>query len=234
MKREITYYMLPEYPVTIIEDTEEGGFTITLPDCPGCVTCCERWKDIPATIEDAQKAWMEAVMEDANLPREQQERSLSYYMDLDYNIDVISRDENGYTVGIRELPWITAHNKSMDTALELLSCNKDSWLQDAIEDGVPIPEPPREDKYDLPAEIAAAIERQNYYLNKAEKNAKKVKNFFCDIIISSNDTAHSVGMDMRQTSYATTKIPQGKYIGYDKNELQDLYKKIINVIEGKQ
>lgn len=25
MKREITYYMRPWYPVTIIEDTEEGG-----------------------------------------------------------------------------------------------------------------------------------------------------------------------------------------------------------------
>lgn len=27
MKREITYYMRPWYPVTIIEDTEEGGAT---------------------------------------------------------------------------------------------------------------------------------------------------------------------------------------------------------------
>ena len=35
MKREITYYMRPWYPVTIIEDTEEGGYTVTLPDCPG-------------------------------------------------------------------------------------------------------------------------------------------------------------------------------------------------------
>ena len=55
MKREITYYMRPWYPVTIIEDTEEGGYTVTLPDCPGCVTCCQNWEDIPATIEDAQK-----------------------------------------------------------------------------------------------------------------------------------------------------------------------------------
>ena len=50
MKREITYYMRPWYPVTIIEDTEEGGYTVTLPDCPGCVTCCQNWEDIPATI----------------------------------------------------------------------------------------------------------------------------------------------------------------------------------------
>ena len=53
MKVKTTYYMEEYYPVTIIEDTEEGGFTIYLPDCPGCMTCCERWEDIPETIADA-------------------------------------------------------------------------------------------------------------------------------------------------------------------------------------
>ena len=67
-KREITYYMLPEYPVTIIEDMEEGGYTITLPDCPGCVTRCERWEDIPATIADAQREWLEVVTENITPP----------------------------------------------------------------------------------------------------------------------------------------------------------------------
>ena len=105
MKREITYYMRPWYPVTIIEDTEEGGYTVTLPDCPGCVTCCQNWEDIPATIEDAQKEWLEAVTENATPPTEEaSEKDLDYYMDLSYNIDVISHNENGYTVGIRELP----------------------------------------------------------------------------------------------------------------------------------
>ena len=91
MKREITYYMRPWYPVTIIEDTEEGGYTVTLPDCPGCVTCCQNWEDIPATIEDAQKEWLEAVTENATPPTEEaSEKDLDYYMDLSYNIDVIS------------------------------------------------------------------------------------------------------------------------------------------------
>ena len=81
MKREITYYMLPEYPITIIEDTEEGGFTIYLPDCPGCITCCQKWEDIPATIADAQQEWMSAVMENATPPEEKHlEKDLDYYM----------------------------------------------------------------------------------------------------------------------------------------------------------
>ena len=230
MKREITYYMRPWYPVTIIEDTEEGGYTVTLPDCPGCVTCCQNWEDIPATIEDAQKEWLEA--ENATPPTEEaSEKDLDYYMDLSYNIDVISHNENGYTVGIRELPWITATNESMDIALELLDCNKDSWLQEAIKSGVPIPEPPRDDRYDLPEEIADAIDRGNSLLAEAEKNAKWVKEFLYTMIVSSNDTDHSIGMDLRHRVYRATKIPKGKYEKYDKKRIQELYREIIEEAE---
>ena len=229
MKREITYYMRPWYPVTIIEDTEEGGYTVTLPDCPGCVTCCQNWEDIPATIEDAQKEWLG---ENATPPTEEaSEKDLDYYMDLSYNIDVISHNENGYTVGIRELPWITATNESMDIALELLDCNKDSWLQEAIKSGVPIPEPPRDDRYDLPEEIADAIDRGNSLLAEAEKNAKWVKEFLYTMIVSSNDTDHSIGMDLRHRVYRATKIPKGKYEKYDKKRIQELYREIIEEAE---
>ena len=232
MKREITYYMRPWYPVTIIEDTEEGGYTVTLPDCPGCVTCCQNWEDIPATIEDAQKEWLEAVTENATPPTEEaSEKDLDYYMDLSYNIDVIRHNENGYTVGIRELPWITATNESMDIALELLDCNKDSWLQEAIKSGVPIPEPPRDDRYDLPEEIADAIDRGNSLLAEAEKNAKWVKEFLYTMIVSSNDTDHSIGMDLRHRVYRATKIPKGKYEKYDKKRIQELYREIIEEAE---
>ena len=232
MKREITYYMRPWYPVTIIEDTEEGGYTVTLPDCPGCVTCCQNWEDIPATIEDAQKEWLEAVTENATPPTEEaSEKDLDYYMDLSYNIDVISHNENGYTVGIRELPWIPATNESMDIALELLDCNKDSWLQEAIKSGVPIPEPPRDDRYDLPEEIADAIDRGNSLLAEAEKNAKWVKEFLYTMIVSSNDTDHSIGMDLRHRVYRATKIPKGKYEKYDKKRIQELFREIIEEAE---
>lgn len=221
-----------KYPLLIIEDQIEGGYTISIPDLPGCVTCCQNWEDIPATIEDAQKEWLEAVTENATPPTEEaSEKDLDYYMDLSYNIDVISHNESGYTVGIRELPWITATNESMDIALELLDCNKDSWLQEAIKSGVPIPEPPRDDRYDLPEEIADAIDRGNSLLAEAEKNAKWVKEFLYTMIVSSNDTDHSIGMDLRHRVYRATKIPKGKYEKYDKKRIQELYREIIEEAE---
>lgn len=232
MKREITYYMEEYYPVKIVEDTEEGGFAITLPDCPGYITCCQNWEDIPAAIADAQKAWLEAVTENATPPTEEaSEKDLDYYMDLSYNIDVISHDESGYTVGIRELPWITAHNQDMGIACELLECNKDDWLQEAIRNGTPIPESPREEGYDLPEEIADAIDRENALLEEAEENAKRIKNFFYEVIVSSNDTDHSINMNLRHRVYMATRISKGKYTKYNKKKIQELYREIIEETE---
>ena len=172
------------------------------------------------------------MTENATSPvEEQQEKDLDYYMDLFYNIDIISHDESGYTVGIRELPWITATNESMDIALELLDCNKDSWLQEAIKSGVPIPEPPREEKYDLPAEISDAIDRGNYLLEQAEENARKVKDFFYETIVASNDTGHSVNMNLRHRVYRATRISKGKYTQCNKEEIQELYREIIEETE---
>lgn len=55
--------MSVKYPMLIIEDPVEGGYTVSIPDLPGCITCCQRWEDIPAMIEDARLAWITAAIE---------------------------------------------------------------------------------------------------------------------------------------------------------------------------
>ena len=159
MKREITYYMEEYYPVKIVEDTEEGGFTITLPDCPGCVTCCERWEDIPATIADAQREWMEAVTENITPPDSDEEdfddeisddeewyqgergETLRYYMNLEYNIRFWMDSSNYYNVALREIPSVSGFGASPEMAMRMLELEKRSWLFCALRDGIEIPLP---------------------------------------------------------------------------------------------
>lgn len=158
MKREITYYTLPEYPITIIEDTEEGGFTISLPDCPGCVTCCERWEDIPATIADAQREWMDAVtenatpadpededFEDENFDDEKMYRGeygkvLRYYMNLEYNVRFWGNPPY-YNVALKEIPNVSGFGPTPEAAMKMLRLEKEGWLIYALEHGIPIPLP---------------------------------------------------------------------------------------------
>lgn len=159
MKREITYYMEEYYPVKIIEDTEEGGFTIYLPDCPGCVTCCERWEDIPATIADAQREWLEAVTENITPPDPDEEEfddeisedeewyqgehgeTLKYYMNLEYNIRFWMDSSNYYNVALREIPSVSGFGASPEMAMRMLELEKRSWLFCALRDGIEIPLP---------------------------------------------------------------------------------------------
>ena len=159
MKVKTTYYMEEYYSVTIIEDTEEGGFTIYLPDCPGCVTCCDRWEDIPAAIIDAQREWMDAVTENATPPDPEDEGSededfddeewyqgehgedLRYYMNLEYNIRFWRDSSNYYTVALREIPSVSGFGASPEMAMRMLELEKRSWLFCALRDGIEIPLP---------------------------------------------------------------------------------------------
>ena len=63
MKTIEEYLTLP-YKMEIVPDREEGGFVISYPDLPGCLTSGETIEQAIANAEDAKKAWLEAAMED--------------------------------------------------------------------------------------------------------------------------------------------------------------------------
>ena len=59
MKTLNEYISMP-YRMEIVEDKDEGGFVVSYPDLPGCITCGE-------TIESAvetKREWLEAAIEE--------------------------------------------------------------------------------------------------------------------------------------------------------------------------
>lgn len=52
------------YRMEIVEDTDEGGFVVSYPDLPGCVTCGETVENAVENALDAKKAWIEAALEE--------------------------------------------------------------------------------------------------------------------------------------------------------------------------
>ena len=57
-------YMAMFYRMEIVEDKDEGGFVVSYPDLPGCITCGETVEQAVANAQDAKKAWLEAALED--------------------------------------------------------------------------------------------------------------------------------------------------------------------------
>ena len=57
-------YMEKSYRMEIVEDRDEGGFVVSYPDLPGCITCGETVERAVANALDAKKAWLEAALEE--------------------------------------------------------------------------------------------------------------------------------------------------------------------------
>lgn len=57
-------YLAMSYRMEIVEDKDEGGFVVTYPDLPGCITCGETIESAVANATDAKKAWMKAALEE--------------------------------------------------------------------------------------------------------------------------------------------------------------------------
>lgn len=57
-------YMALPYRLEIVEDQEEGGYVVSYPDLPGCITYGDTIEDAMNNAKDAKKAWIEAALEE--------------------------------------------------------------------------------------------------------------------------------------------------------------------------
>ena len=63
MKKIEDYVDLP-YKMEIVKDLDEGGYVVSFPDLPGCLTVGETIEEAIKNAEDAKRAWLEAAIEE--------------------------------------------------------------------------------------------------------------------------------------------------------------------------
>lgn len=62
--KTINDYMSMNYRMEIVEDKDEGGFVVSFPELPGCITCGTTIESAVANAIDAKKAWLETAIEE--------------------------------------------------------------------------------------------------------------------------------------------------------------------------
>ncbi len=62
--KTLNEYLALPYRIEIVEDRNEGGFVVSYPDLPGCITCGETVESAVANAQDAKRTWLEAALED--------------------------------------------------------------------------------------------------------------------------------------------------------------------------
>lgn len=61
--KDINYYMSLPYKMELTPDTLEGGYVVSFPDLPGCLTVGETIEEAIRNAEDAKLAWFDATIE---------------------------------------------------------------------------------------------------------------------------------------------------------------------------
>ena len=62
--RTIEEYMKLPYRIELIPDADEGGFIVTFPDLPGCLSLGETVEEAYRNAEDAKHEWLMAAIEE--------------------------------------------------------------------------------------------------------------------------------------------------------------------------
>jgi antitoxin HicB len=63
MKSLAEYLAIP-YRMELVQDSDEGGYVVSFPDLPGCLTYGDTIANAITNAADAKKAWLEAALED--------------------------------------------------------------------------------------------------------------------------------------------------------------------------
>ncbi len=56
-------YMSMPYKMELVEDMDEGGYVVTFPDLPGCITYGDTIEKAVENAKDAKQAWLDAAFE---------------------------------------------------------------------------------------------------------------------------------------------------------------------------
>ena len=62
--KKIEEYMAMPYRMELIPDKDEGGYVVSFPDLPGCLTSGETLESAIKNADDAKREWFTAAMED--------------------------------------------------------------------------------------------------------------------------------------------------------------------------
>ena len=74
-------------------------------------------------------------------------KNLEYYLGLPYRIVLYPAEEGGYAIEIPELPGCVSQGQTLEEAYEMIQDAKKGWIDLALQNGNPIPEPARAEEY---------------------------------------------------------------------------------------
>jgi antitoxin HicB len=103
-------------------------------------------------------------------------RTVEYYLALPYTIEMVPDPDGGWVVSVKELPGCLSQGDTPEEAIEMIEDAKRAWIEVALEDGYPVPEPRELESYSgkfvvrvprsLHRDLSEQAEREGVSLNQ--------------------------------------------------------------------
>jgi len=102
-------------------------------------------------------------------------KNLDYYLSLPYTIEICPSEHGGYVAKVAELPGCITQGETAAEAAQMAEDAKRAWLETALEEHIPIPEPTPEEysgklllrmPRSLHKKLAQKAARENVSLNQ--------------------------------------------------------------------
>ena len=74
-------------------------------------------------------------------------KTIDDYLKLPYTIELIPDPQDGYAVAVKELPGCISQGDTAEEAITMIRDAMAGWIEIALEDSLPIPEPRPEESY---------------------------------------------------------------------------------------
>ena len=130
-------------------------------------------------------------------------KSIEEYMHIPYRMEIVEdADEGGFAVSIPQLRGCVSCGDALETAMQNIRDAKRTWLEVALEEGYPIPEPDNADEYSgqFKLRIPKSLHKE---LAEHSKREGISMNQYCLYLLTRNSaSAQSAGFTRNYSSYS--------------------------------
>ena len=128
------------------------------------------------------------------------EKTIDYYMNLPYTIELQHDPEEGWFVCVKELRGCMSEGDTAEEAIAMIREAMQLWLEVALEEGIPIPEPRPEEDYSGKFVVRVSRSLHRELVENAEREGVSL-NQYINVVL-----ARSVGRELPASPALAEKL----------------------------
>jgi antitoxin HicB len=103
--------------------------------------------------------------------------TIEYYFSLPYTFELTAAGRGGWLVAAKELPGCYAEGDTLEEAMDNILASMRSWIEQAIDEDLPIPEPGEEDGYSGRLVLQLPRSLQDELAERAQRDGVSVSQY---------------------------------------------------------